>query len=66
VKVTVTPFTGLPPASFTVACSGVASAVLIVALCGVPAVAVTLAGTAAFVKLKLAVVASPAAPAVTE
>ena len=36
VNVTVTPLTGLLPASFTVACSEVAKAVLIVALCGVP------------------------------
>src|SRR5947207_8408073 len=34
-NVTVTPATGLPPASFTVATSGAANAVLIVALCGV-------------------------------
>src|SRR6266849_5016960 len=44
VNVTNTPFTGLFPASFTVACSCVANAVLIAALCGVPAVAVMLAG----------------------
>jgi hypothetical protein len=44
VNVTVTPLKGLLPASFTVACSAVVNAVLTVALCGVPAVAVTLAG----------------------
>ena len=40
VNVTVTPLTGLPPASLTVACNGDAKAVLIGVLCGVPAVAV--------------------------
>jgi hypothetical protein len=44
VNVTVTPDTGLPPLSFTVATSGAPNAVLIAALCGVPLVAVTLAG----------------------
>src|SRR5260370_16196694 len=44
VKVTVTPFTGLLKGSFTVACSCVANAVLTVALCGVPAVAVMFDG----------------------
>ena len=47
VNVTVTPLIGLPPVSFTVACSAVANAVLMVALCGVPAVAVMLAGAVA-------------------
>src|SRR5258708_4733496 len=42
VKATVTPLIGLPAASFTVACSCVANAVLMVALWGVPAVAVML------------------------
>src|SRR5258706_29502 len=42
IKVTVAPFTGLFPESFTVAWNGVANAVLIVALCGVPAVAAIL------------------------
>ena len=42
-NVTVTPATGFPPASFTVATNGAANAVLIVALCGVPLVAVILA-----------------------
>src|SRR5713101_4084403 len=40
VKVTTTPLTGLFRESLTVACSCVTNAVLIVALCGVPAVAV--------------------------
>jgi len=39
VKVTTTPLTGLLPASFTVAVKGRPNAVLIVALCGVPLVA---------------------------
>jgi hypothetical protein len=66
VKVTVTPLTGLLPASFTVTCSPVANAVLIVALCGVPPVAAMLAGGAVvFVRLKLAVVARPETLAVT-
>jgi hypothetical protein len=43
VNVTIAPLTGLLFASFTVACSAVANAVLTVALCGVPAVAVMLA-----------------------
>src|SRR5258708_25927629 len=40
VKVTVTPLTGLLKGSFPVPCSCVTNAVLTVALCGVPAVAV--------------------------
>ena len=40
VNVTVTPCTGLPPLSFTVATSAAANAVLMAALCGVPPVAV--------------------------
>jgi hypothetical protein len=43
VNVTFTPLTALFPASRTVAWSGVANAVLVVALCGVPAVGVILA-----------------------
>jgi hypothetical protein len=55
VNVTVTPLSGLLPASLTVACSAVVNAVLTVALCGVPAVAVMLAAAPALlVKLKLA------------
>src|SRR5690349_1763233 len=46
-KVTVAPLTGLLNESFTVACSCVANAVFTVALCGVPAVAVIVAGTPA-------------------
>ncbi len=46
-KVTVTPDTGLPKASFTVAARFVANAVLTVAVCGVPAVAVIAAGAPA-------------------
>jgi hypothetical protein len=46
VKVTVAPATGFPPLSFTVATSGAANAVLIVALCGVPLVAAMLAAVA--------------------
>ena len=66
VNVTVTPLTGLPPASFTVACSAVAKAVLITALCGVPAVAVIEAGApAVLVKEKFAGVVTPATAAVT-
>src|SRR5262249_46462927 len=42
-KVTVTPLTPLPKESLTVACNCVANAVLIEALCGVPAVALMLA-----------------------
>src|SRR6266403_3044222 len=66
VNVTFTPETGLLPASFTVTASAFANAVLIVALCGVPAVAVMLAaGPAKFVREKLAGVATPATVAVT-
>jgi hypothetical protein len=55
VKVTTTPLTGLFPASVTVATRGAANAVLIVAVCGVPLVAVTLAaGPAVLVKAKFA------------
>jgi len=66
VNVTVTPETGLLLASFTVACSVLANAVLIVALCGVPLVAVTLAGVPeVFVREKLAAVATPGTAAAT-
>ena len=54
VKVTVTPPTGLLPPSTTMACSAVPNAVLTVALCGVPAVAETLAGVPAIVVTSLA------------
>ncbi len=66
VKVTVTPFTGLFPASLTVACSWAANVVLTFALCGVPAVAVMLAGgPARLVREKLAGVATPVTVAAT-
>jgi len=66
VNVTTAPLTGLLLASFTVACSAVANAVLTVALCGVPAVAVMLAAVpAVLVRLKLAGVATPDTLAVT-
>lgn len=45
VNVAGTPLTGLFPASFTVACSCVANAALIVVLCGVPSVAMILAAS---------------------
>jgi len=65
VKVTVTPVTGLPLASFTWAFNATAKTPLIVALCGVPAAAVMVAGSpAVFVKLKVAGVATPAVLAV--
>src|SRR5260221_8529655 len=66
VKVTVTPFTGLLDASLTVACSCVANAVLMVALWGVPAVAMILAGALArLVSEKFAGVETPVTEAVT-
>jgi hypothetical protein len=65
-NVTVTPLTGLFPASFTVACNCTANAVLIVALCGVPVVAVMLAAAPArLVKEKFAGLATPVTVAVT-
>jgi hypothetical protein len=54
VNVTSTPLTGLLPASVTVACSGTAKLVLIVALCPEPVTAI-LAGGPTFVNAKLAV-----------
>ena len=67
VKLTVTPLTGLPPASLTVACSGVLNAVLVVVFWGVPPVATILAGLPALlVRLKLAEVPTPETLAVTE
>jgi hypothetical protein len=69
VKVTVTPLSGWLPASLTDACSAVAKAVLTVALCGVPAVAVTLNGgpstTTVLESAKAAPAATPATVAVT-
>jgi hypothetical protein len=65
-KVTVTPLMGLLDVSLTVACSCAAKAVLTVALCGVPAVAVMLDGAPAkLVREKLAGVETPATEAVT-
>jgi hypothetical protein len=65
VKVTLTPETRLPPLSLTVACKAVANAVLMVALCGVPAVAVMeAAGPGVLVSAKFAEVA-PVALATT-
>ena len=62
VNVTATPATGLPLESFTVTCSANAKAVLTTTFCGVPPVAVIVAGAVAvFVRLKLA---GPRAPAV--
>src|SRR5215472_15074421 len=65
-NVTITPLTALPPESFTVAWSCIANAVLTVALCGVPAVAVIEAAVpAVLVNEKLAGAATPATVAVT-
>ena len=64
-NVTVAPLTGFPPL-VTVTWSAVANAVLMVALCGVPLLALMLAGVpAVFVKPKLAEVPTPATLAVT-
>src|SRR6266850_1920430 len=65
VNATFTPETGLFPASFTVATNGAANVVLIVALCGVPLVAVMLAGVAARLVSEKFTVVSPVAAAVT-
>src|SRR6202035_3258925 len=66
VNVTVAPTTGLLPASFTVACSAAVNAVLMVAVCGGPPVAVIAAGApAVFVKAKFAAVATPETDAAT-
>src|ERR1700720_1363908 len=66
VNVTVTPETGLLPASFTVACSAVVNAVLMVAVFGVPPVAVIpAAAPAVLVKAKFAAVATPETDAAT-
>jgi hypothetical protein len=65
VNVTVTPLVG-DPFVFTVATSGFANAVLTVALCPDPLVAVIVTtGTAAFVRLKLAGAVAPVTEAVT-
>jgi len=66
VKVTVTPLTGLFPASLTVTWSAEPKAVLMTALCGVPAVVVTdVAAAAVFVRAKLAGVVTPDTLALT-
>ena len=68
VKVTVTPLTGLLLASVTVATNGLANAVLIVALCPPPLVAVRFAGgptVLVLVKAKIADVVAPDVEAVT-
>src|SRR5271166_2959501 len=66
VNVTVTPLTGLPPESLTVATSGAPKAVLIVAFCGVPLAAVIdAAAPALLVSAKFAAVATPVTLAVT-
>src|ERR1700751_4689024 len=66
VNVTVTPETGLLPASFTVACNAVLNAVLVAALCGVPAVAVIAAAVPeVLVRAKFAAVATPDTDAAT-
>ena len=65
-NVSVTPATGLPKASFTVASKGLAKAVLMAAVCGVPPVAVTVAGApATLVSAKLGLETSVPVPAVT-
>src|SRR5258705_11633484 len=65
-KVTVTPLTGLPKLSATVAWNAVPKAVFTAVLCGVPPVALMVAAApAVLVTLKLAGVATPAAGAVT-
>src|SRR6266481_7982058 len=66
VNVTVTPETGLLPASFTVTCRVEANAVPTVLLCELPLVAVTLAGVPeVLVREKLAGVATPDTVAAT-
>jgi hypothetical protein len=65
-NVTVAPFTRFPLASLTVTPNALAKAVLIVVFCGVPDVAVMLAGAPAlFVSEKEAFAATPATEAVT-
>ena len=66
VNVTVTPLTPVPLEFSTVATSGLANAVLIVAVCGVPLVAVIEAGLPAWlVSAKLAAVVTPDTLALT-
>src|SRR6187549_1884918 len=64
VKVTLTPLSGLLPASATRTCMAVANCVFTVALCGVPAVAVIVAAVPA-VLVRAKVVLSAPAVAVT-
>src|SRR5580704_2964776 len=66
VNVTVTLGTGLLPASTTVACNTAAKAVFAAALCGVPPLArIDPADPAVLVRVKLAVLPTPATAAVT-
>jgi hypothetical protein len=66
VNVTVTPLTGFPAESFTVATRGLVNEVVTVALCGVPPVAaIEAALPAVLVNVKLAGVEAPATLAVT-
>jgi hypothetical protein len=67
VNVTVAPLIGFESLSANVATNAFKNAVLTVVLCGVPPVAVSeAAAPATFVRLKLAVVDTPVAEAVTE
>jgi hypothetical protein len=65
VKVTLIPLRGLPFASLTVTTRGLANAVFVSALCGVPLVAVMDPATPVLVKVNVAGVEIPAAEAVT-
>jgi hypothetical protein len=66
VNVTTTPLTGFPPASATVTTRGARNAVLSFWLCGVPLVAVMLAGgPSVFVSEKFAVAVIPVTLAFT-
>ena len=66
VNVTVAPLTGFPPASFTIAASGAANAPSIAPICGVPLVAVVLAGgPSVLVSEKFAVAVTPVTLAFT-
>ena len=65
-KVTTRPLRGLPEASLTSTCSGTAKGASTVVLCGVPAVAATVAGApAVIVKAALCVETSPVPTAVS-
>jgi hypothetical protein len=67
VKVTIAPLTGLPPESLTVATRGLLKAVLMVALCELPPLAlIEAAAPAMLVSAKPAVVDTPDTLAVTE